>query len=47
MKKKTSVVIDESLWKKFVGYTVRKYGTTKKISQEIEKALEEYLEKYA
>ena len=42
-KKKTSLNIDEQLWTKWVIYVVTKTGTTRKVSEETQKALEEYM----
>ena len=44
-KKKTTILVDESLWIDFVIYVTRKHGTSKKTSEEIENAMREYLKK--
>ena len=44
-KKKTSLNIDEQFWTKWVLYVVKKTGTTHKVSEETQKALEEYMRK--
>ncbi|MBA7629460.1 hypothetical protein ES703_36959 [subsurface metagenome] len=44
-KKKTTILIDEDLWKEFVTFVVKKHGTSKKTSEEIENAMREYLKK--
>ena len=44
-KKKTSLNIDEQFWTKWVIYVVTKTGTTRKVSAETQKALEEYMRK--
>jgi len=43
-KHKTTMQIDDKLWKKFLGQVIRKHGTTKKQSEELEIAISEYLE---
>jgi len=35
--------INDKLWKKFLGQVIKKHGTTKKQSQELEIAISEYL----
>jgi len=42
-KHKTTILVEEKLWKSFLSFIVKKHGTTKKTSAEIEKALKEYL----
>jgi len=42
-KHKTTILVDEKLWKSFLSFIVKKHGTTKKTSAEIETALKEYL----
>jgi len=42
-KHKTTIVVDEKLWKSFLSFIVKKHGTTKKTSAEIEAAIKEYL----
>ena len=44
-KKKTTILVDEELWKEFVTFVLRKRGTSKKTSEEIENAMREYLKK--
>lgn len=43
-KRKTTILIDEEIWKQLLSYTVQKHGTAKKTSEEIEKAIQAYLE---
>jgi len=45
MRKKTTILVENELWTEFVTYVVRKYGTSRKTSEEIEAAMREYLEK--
>jgi len=42
-KHKTTILVDEKLWKSFLSFIVKKHGTTKKTSAEIERAIREYL----
>ena len=43
VKRKTTILIEEKLWKKLLQFTIEKHGTAKKTSVEIEKAIENYL----
>jgi hypothetical protein len=45
-KHKTTMQIDDKLWKKFLGQVIKKHGTTKKQSAELEIAISEYLERH-
>ncbi|MGC8981814.1 MAG: hypothetical protein ACP5JU_02610 [Minisyncoccia bacterium] len=45
-KKKTSITIDSELWIEWVSFVVKKNGSARKISIELEKALKEYMEKH-
>ena len=45
MKKKTSIVVDAELWKKWISFVVSIHGSTRRISGEIEKAILEYMAK--
>ncbi len=45
MKKKTSIVVDADLWRRWVNFVVSIHGSTRRISSEIEKALLEYMSK--
>ncbi len=45
-KHKTTMQIDDKLWKRFLGQVIKKHGTTKKQSQELEAAIAEYLERH-
>jgi len=42
-KHKTTILVDEKLWRSFLSFIVKKHGTTKKTSAEIEAAIREYL----
>lgn|GEM_PF-335436 len=39
-----SFQVDEQLWKRFIGYAVNKWGTSKGLRKELETAIAEYLE---
>jgi len=45
LKKKTSIVVDAELWKRWINFVVSIHGSTRRISEEIEKALLEYMVK--
>ena len=45
MKKKTSIVVDADVWRRWIKFVVSIHGSTRKISSEIEKALLEYMSK--
>jgi len=42
-KQKTTIVVEKELWKDFLSFVVKKHGTTRKTSVEIESAIREYL----
>jgi hypothetical protein len=46
MKKKTSINIDNQVWKEWMKFVIDKTGSVRKLSEEMEKALHEYMEKY-
>jgi len=46
-KQKTTIVVDKKLWKDFLSFVVKKHGTTRKTSLEIESAIREYLNHYS
>jgi len=43
MRKKTSISVDEDLWGAFVTHVTSKYGSSRKVSNELENILEKYL----
>jgi len=45
LRKKTSIVVDADLWRRWVNFVVGIHGSTRKISVEIENALLEYMSK--
>lgn len=42
-KKKTSVSMDEELWKDWMKFCLDRYGSTRRASEELERALKHYL----
>lgn len=42
-KRKTSISVDEELWKQWTMFVIEKTGSARKLSEEIEKALKEYM----
>lgn len=42
-KKKTSVMLDEETWKAFTLYVVQRTGSARKMSEEVEEALKNYM----
>jgi hypothetical protein len=40
-----TLVIDDQLWVRLLSYVVKKYGTAKKASVEVEQAIKEYLDR--
>jgi hypothetical protein len=46
-KQKTTIVVDKKLWKDFLSFVVKKHGTTRKTSVEIESAIGEYLNNHS
>jgi len=45
-KRKTSIIVDEELWKEWTHFVIDKTGTARKLSEELEKALKEHMEKW-
>lgn len=45
-KRKTSISVDEELWKQWTMFVINKTGSARKLSEELEKALREYMGKY-
>jgi hypothetical protein len=46
VKQKTSLMIDSQLWKEWVLFVVKKRGSTRKLSEELEKAIREYMNRH-
>lgn len=42
-KQKTSFIVDQELWKKWILFVVNRKGSARKLSQELEEALKEYM----
>jgi metal-responsive CopG/Arc/MetJ family transcriptional regulator len=42
-KRKISIAIDEDLWKEWTKFVIDKTGSARKISEEIETALQQYM----
>jgi hypothetical protein len=45
-KTKTSINIDKQIWTEWIKFVVNETGSTRKISEELEKALQEYMNKH-
>ncbi|MEM3591622.1 MAG: hypothetical protein QW702_05935 [Candidatus Bathyarchaeia archaeon] len=45
-KQKTSINIDPELWREWTLFVVKKTGSTRKLSEELEKAIREYMERH-
>ena len=46
MKKKTSINIDDKLWKQWLLFVVDKYGTAHKTSEAMGEAIKEYIQRH-
>jgi hypothetical protein len=44
--RRTTIIVDDDLWKSFLSYVVKKHGVAKKASVEVELAIKEYLERH-
>jgi hypothetical protein len=42
-KQKTSFIVDHELWKKWILFVVDRKGSARKLSEELEEALKEYM----
>jgi hypothetical protein len=45
-KQKTSFMVDDKLWREWTLFVVEKTGSARKLSEEMEKALREYMERH-
>lgn len=45
-KKKTSVNIDEDIWKQWLIFVIQKHGSSRKVSEETARAVKEYMKKH-
>jgi hypothetical protein len=46
VKKKTSINIDNDVWKDWMKFVIDKTGSVRKLSEEMESALQEYMGKH-
>jgi len=44
-KRKTSITIDDKLWKEWTMFVINKSGSSRKLSEELEIAIAEYMKK--
>ena len=44
-KRKTSISVDDKLWREWINFVVNKTGSARKISKETENAIREYMQK--
>ncbi len=45
-KRKTSISVDDGLWREWTIFVINKEGSARKVSAETEKAIREYMDKY-
>ena len=45
-KRKTSIAIDREVWREWVKFVIDKTGSSRKISEELENAMKEYMRRY-
>ena len=45
-KRRTTIIVDDQLWKRFLTYVVKKHGVAKKASIEVQAAISEYLDRH-
>jgi hypothetical protein len=45
VKKKTSINIDDRVWKDWMKFVIEKTGSVRKLSEEMENALREYMKR--
>jgi hypothetical protein len=45
-KQKTSFMIDSELWREWAVFVVKRTGSARKLSEELEKALREYMDRH-
>jgi hypothetical protein len=45
-KKKTSINIDEQIWKDWMKFVIDKTGSIRRLSEEMKNALQEYMERH-
>ena len=44
-KRKTSISVDTEIWKEWTKFVIDKTGSARKLSEEVENALQEYMKK--
>lgn len=45
-KQKTSFIVDQEIWKKWILFVVNKRGSARKLSHELEAAMKEYMKNH-
>lgn len=45
-KRKTSITVDEKLWKEWTMFVINKTGSARKLSEEMETAITEYMKRH-
>lgn len=45
-KRKTSIAVDDKLWREWIKFVVDKTGSARKVSEQLEEAIKEYMQKY-
>lgn len=45
-KRKTSISVDDKLWREWISFVVSKTGSARKISEETENAIREYMRRH-
>ena len=45
-KKKTSIVVNPKIWQEWVKFVIDKTGSSRKVSEELENAIREYMKKH-
>jgi len=45
-KRRTTILVDDLLWKRFLSYVIKQHGTARKASAEVENAVKEYLDRH-
>jgi hypothetical protein len=45
-KRKTSIAVDDGLWRKWTKFVVDQTGSARKVSEELEKAIKEYMKEH-
>jgi hypothetical protein len=45
-KRKTSIAVDDNLWREWTKFVVDKTGSARKVSEELENAIKDYMKKH-